>query len=139
MSTVVGVVLSAIGLLLTFPVCPLLLSPRDARDLTGGIAGAVVVIALLLTGSVLIFREQTPTALLRAFYLVLGPIGIICGLVVVGWGCYELLRGAKVDMQVFVQPWIYVIVGIEWTCRGLFARRRDTSHGNRQTNTDGPP
>jgi hypothetical protein len=138
MSTVVGVALSAIGLLLTLPVCPLLLSPRDARDLTGGITGAVVVIALLLAGSVLIFREQTPTALLRVFYLVLGPIGIICGLAIVGWGSYELVREAKVDVQVFVQPWIYVIVGIEWTRRGLSARRRDTSHGSHQSNTNAP-
>lgn len=119
----IGVVLILTAILFSLAVVPMLFQPRDALDRRGGIAGAVSILALTVTGVVLLFRYKTPSPILRFFHLVFGGLSILIGLITAPWIAYnffvERISTTLEPMRVrhlFI-PVIFVAFGFVWLRR----------------------
>jgi hypothetical protein len=132
-STIVGVLMSLIAVLLTIPITTMLLLARDTRDMTGGIAGAVLVVFMLLTGVVLVLREKAPAPIMRAFYFGIGGVSLVSGVGVFCWGIYCISTGAAVQKRALAMPLLFIAVGVEWIRRGFNVR------SSAQRYIDAPP
>ena len=117
-STIVGVLMSLLAILMTIPVAPMLLFARDARDLTGGIAGTIVILSMLVTGAVLVLREKTPVPMLRAFYFGMGGLSLLVGVGVLGSGIYSISTGVAVQKGALMMPVLFIVLGGVWIQRG---------------------
>ncbi|MEP3478729.1 MAG: hypothetical protein ABJZ55_05735 [Fuerstiella sp.] len=87
--------------------------------MTGGIAGTVVVVIMLITGLVLILRENTPPCLLRPFYFLIGGLSVVAGvgtIVSAFWGIGQIER---LNRSAIAMPITFVAFGIEWVRRGM--------------------
>jgi len=115
----VGVGMSLVAVVLMIPVAPMLLFARDSRDMTGGIAGTVVVVIMLVTGLVLILRENAPPALLRTFYFLIGGLSVVAGVGVIASALYEMSQGERVNRRALLMPFGFVAFGVEWVRRGM--------------------
>ena len=92
---------------------------RDSRDMTGGIAGAVLMAIMLVTGIVLVLRENSPPPLLRAFYFIIGGLSAISGVGVLVWGVYSIATGRPIQKQALTMPILFIAFGAEWIRRGV--------------------
>lgn len=112
----VGVALTVFALLLSIAVVPMLLFARDSRDMTGGIAGGILILLMGLTGIVLVFREKTPPRLMRAFHLTFGGFSILAGVAIIGSAVYELSQGEakQINRGVFGIPILFIGMGCFW-------------------------
>lgn len=117
-----GTVLVVVALLLTIAVFPILLFPRDSRDLTGGVAGTVVILLMGLAGIYLIFGGRTTPHVARIFYFVFGGLGVVVGIIIVASAIHAISTGrAPAGFRprmifVFLVPFA---VAIDWLRRGF--------------------
>lgn len=118
-SIIVGIVMSAVAILLTIGVSPMLLFARDSRDMTGGIAGAVLILIMLLTGIILVLRNNAPPGLMRAFDLIVGGLSFLCGAGILGWGIYMIVTGQEIQKKVLTMPLLFIGFGVDRLRRGI--------------------
>ena len=119
--TFIGVGITSVAVLLSIAVVPMLLFARDSRDLTGGVAGAVLILIMVLAGVVLIFREKTPAPLMRVFYLTLGGLSLLAGIATIGLAFYKQSQGQSVEMRkgFLAVPLAMIGVGGYWIYRAF--------------------
>lgn len=118
-SIVIGIVISSVAALLSIAVAPMLFFARDSRDMTGGIAGAILMAVMLMTGIVLVLRQNSPPPLLRAFYCIIGGLSVVSGAGVLAWGVYSILTDRPINMRAFTMPILFLTFGAEWIRRGV--------------------
>lgn len=127
-STVTGIITGAVAMLLALPVLPMLLFARDSRDLIGGVAGAILVAALLLIAFVLVFRNGSPPRLLRSFYIIIGILSVVAGVGSAVLLVHALATGHPVNngmplrIKHLAGPFIFVFVGLVWIRRAAKIR-----------------
>ena len=131
-ATVVGSLMALAAILLIIPITPMLLFARDSRDMVGGIAGAVLVVFMLLAGVVLVLREKAPPSVMRAFYFGIGVVSLLSGIGVFAWGIYSIGTGANIEKRALTMPLVFVAFGVEWIRRG-FSVSRNCEQDSRET------
>lgn len=114
LSTFVGFAFTAVAVGLAIPVGSMLLFARDSRDVTGGVAGGIVVLILLAVGLVLTLREKTPAPLLRGFYLLMGGMGLIVGTGLLVWVGYRFLNAQDDNYRAIPTAFLFGCVGFHW-------------------------
>lgn len=126
-----GVVLIVIAILFSLAVVPMLIQPRDALDRRGGIAGTVLILVLMFTGVVLLFRDKTPSRVLRFFHLAFGSLSVLIGLTTAPWIAYNLfverITTELLKVRTLFIPVIFVGCGIGWL-RHVFVHTQPRDH-----------
>ena len=122
-ATFVGIGMSALAVVILVLIMPMLIFARDSRDLTAGIAGGVLVIAMLLAGVYLVFRENTPKPILRAFYYLMGGLSIVGGVGGLGYAIYQGVQGYDMQKGMLAFPVVLIGTGGYWIKQGLGVKK----------------